>query len=100
MDPQTFSDLLKLLDMPLMLAVAIISIVVSRYTQDRYDVLVPLGLGFLAGFIAEANTPELNAFMVVRRCVIYGGGGFIMYYLWRDKVTGWMDGAGGGGSTG
>lgn len=87
------NEILGMLDMPLMIAVSIISIVVSKYTDDKYDMLVPVVLGAAAGFVAESQTPTFAWFMAIRRSIIYGAGGFILYYLWRDRVAGWMDGA-------
>lgn len=92
MDVNSINEILSMLDMPLMVAVAIISTVVSKYTSDKYDVLVPIVLGMIVGFAAEAQTPTWAWFMAARRSIIYGCGAFVLYYLWRDRVTGWLDG--------
>lgn len=92
LDISSVNQILGILDMPLMIAVAIISIVIARFTADKYDILVPLVLGAASGFIAESQTPTFGILMALRRSFLYGAGGFILYYIWRDRVTGWIDG--------
>lgn len=86
------AEWLRTLDFPLIIAISVLSVIVTNYTEDRYDMIAPWVIGALLSFTIEDAAGDFSIRAALYRAAMYGTGGFFFYYWWRNSITGWAVG--------